>query len=98
MVTQTTWKTSYNIVMCRLPTERSLKVLLPKLEPHIARRRALARFPDLLRRGARTAKVHANVCPQRRFQASHVCATHDAVAHAAQQLVEVRAAKIGAAV
>jgi hypothetical protein len=71
-----------------------LEMLLPELEVDLLARRLLTRALDIASRNIGSAEVHSDFGAERAFQAVHVGTVKDAVAHTAQEALEVRAAKV----
>lgn len=69
-------------------------MLLPELEVDLLARSLLTRLLDIPRCNVGSAEVDSDFCPERALQAVHVGAVQDAVAHAAEQALEVGAAKV----
>lgn len=74
--------------------EKNLEMLLPELEVDLLARSLLTRLLDVPRRNVGSAEVDSDLGPKRALEAVHVGAVQDAVAHTAQQALEVGAAKV----
>lgn len=71
-------------------------MLLPKLEVDFLAPCLLARLLDVAGRNVGTAEVHADVGAERALETADVGPVDDAVAHAAEQAMEVGTSKVGA--
>jgi len=70
-------------------------MLLPELEVDFLARGHLTRLLDIPRRNVGSAEVYSDFCPERALEAVHVGAVQDAVAHTAEQALEVGTTKVG---
>ena len=71
-------------------------MFLPELEVNFLASRFLARALNRPSRIVGTAKVYSDFSPERAFQAIHVRAIENTVAHTAEQALEVWTTEIGA--
>lgn len=71
-------------------------MLLPELEVDLLALGLTTRLLDVASGHCRSAEVDSDVGAQRALETAHVGAVDNAVAHAAEQAVEVWAAKVGA--
>lgn len=71
-------------------------MFLPEAKPHLPPRRILGRPLDIPGGGVGPAEIHPDVRLQAALQPADVRAVHDAVAHGAEEAVEIGAAEIGA--
>jgi hypothetical protein len=69
-------------------------MLLPELEVDLLARRLFTRALDIASRNVGSAEVDSDLGPERALQAVHVGAVEDAVAHTAQETLEVWATKV----
>lgn len=69
-------------------------MLLPKRKIHIPRTHPPRRLPDIPRRRIRPTEIHPHLRPHTRVQAADIRPAQDAIAHRAEQALEVRAPEV----